>query len=236
MLHRASLALAVLLGCGLGANALATQDRPAALTVVTAKSIGKAASQQAETSVGLQAINDAAAAAVIGALTSQLSGRDVQLKLDAVDSSRVSLRDMSLAGNGLVRLEGSNTWMPIHFQALYDSDTQTVGSPSITFVAQPAHAGLDKKIARQLDTLVDRKLAGEFPAQPVAFDLGAASIVGGDTRYAVVHGNGIADFAAEGKSDVSVDAIYDRNARRWVKVEYQLGGERPDLETALATR
>ncbi|HVR81599.1 MAG TPA: hypothetical protein VHF02_05915 [Luteimonas sp.] len=235
-MNRASLALAVLLGCGLGANALATQDQAVSQTLVTGKSLDKAAAKQSITSVGLQAINDAAAAAVIGALDTQFQDRDIQFKLGVVDSSRASLRDIALDGRGLIRLDGASAWMPIRFQALYDSDTQTVGSPSITFVAQHTPSDLDTKVAGQLDSLVNRKLAAEFPAQPVAFDLSEVSVVGGDTHYAVVQGDGIADFAAEGKSDVAVQGIYDRIAHRWVQVEYQLGGERQDLEAVIATR
>jgi hypothetical protein len=238
-MHRAALAIAVLLGSSLGANALATQDRPAEKmvdkTFVTAKSLDKAASRQAVDAVALQAINDAAAAAVVGALATQLDG-DVQFKLGTIDSSRVSLRDMALDGHGLVRMDGDSLWMPIRFQALYDTDTQTVESPAITFVAEHTSKTLDKSVAKQLDAQVNRKLAVEFAQQPVAFDMRAVGVVGGDARYAVIQGNGIADFAAEGKSDVTVQGIYDRVAHAWVQVDYQLGAERTDPEHGLAAR
>ena len=231
-MRRALLALAVLVGCSLGANALATQDQ----TFVTAKSLDKAASRQAVDAVGLQAINDAAAAAIIGALATQLQDQDVQFQLGKVDSSRASLRDLALDGSGLIRLEGGSAWLPIRFQALYDTDTQTVESPAITFVAQHGRNALDKSVATQLDGLVDHKLASEFAQQPVQFDIADAGVVGGDARFALVQGDGIADFAAEGKSDLAVQGIYDRVAHRWIQVDYQLGGERPDLESSVAAR
>jgi hypothetical protein len=238
-MHRAALALAVLLGSSLGANALATQDRPADNTVdktfVIAKSLDKSASKQGVDTIALQAIDDAAAAAVIGALATQLDG-DVQFKLGTIDSSRVSLRDMALDGHGLVRLDGDSPWMPIRFQALYDTDTQTVESPAITFVGEHAPAQLDKAVAKQLDVQVDRKLAAEFAQQPVAFDMDSVGVVGGDARYAVVQGNGIADFAAEGKSDITVQGIYDRVANTWLDVDYELGAERTDLQRVLVSR
>lgn len=237
--HRAALALAVLLGSSLGANALATQDRPADnmvdKTFVTARSLDKSAAKQGVDTIALQAINDAAAAAVIGALATQLDG-DVQFKLGTIDSSRVSLRDMALDGHGLVRLDGDSPWMPIRFQALYDTDTQTVESPAITFVAGHARDPLDKTVAKQLDAQVDRKLAAEFAQQPVTFDMDTVGVVGGDARYAVVQGNGIADFAAEGRSDISVQGIYDRVANAWLQVDYQLGAQRTDLRHVLVAR
>jgi hypothetical protein len=234
-MHRVPLALAILLGCSLGANALATQDPSIDKTFVTAKSLDKSASRQAVDAVGLQAINDAAAAAVIGALATQLDG-DVQFKLGTIDSSRVSLRDMALDGQGLIQLNGGSAWMPIRFQALYDTDTQTVESPAITFVAEHAGKSLDRPVAQQLDAQVNRKLAAEFAQQPVTFDMGTVGVVGGDSRYAVVKGDGIADFAAEGKSDIAVEGIYDRDARAWIQVDYQLGAERTDLGHALVAR
>jgi hypothetical protein len=238
-MQRAALALAILLGFSLGANALATQDKPAdqtaAKTYVTAKSLDKSASKQGVDTIALQAINDAAAAAVIGALATQLEG-DVQFKLGTIDSSRVSLRDMALDGHGLVRLDGDSPWMPIRFQALYDTDTQTVESPAITFVAGHARDPLDKAVAKQLDAQVDRKLAAEFAQQPVAFDMDSVGVVGGDARYAIVQGDGTADFAAEGKSDITVQGIYDRVANTWLEVDYELGAERTNLQRVLVSR
>jgi hypothetical protein len=238
-MQRAALALAILLGFSLGANALATQDKPVGKTVnktyVTAKSLDKSASKQGVDTIALQAINDAAAAAVIGALATQLEG-DVQFKLGTIDSSRVSLRDMALDGHGLVRLDGDSPWMPIRFQALYDTDTQTVESPAITFVAGHARDPLDKAVAKQLDAQVDRKLAAEFAQQPVAFDMDSVGVVGGDARYAIVQGDGTADFAAEGKSDITVQGIYDRVANTWLEVDYELGAERTNLQRVLVSR
>jgi hypothetical protein len=235
-MHRASLALAVLLATSLGATALATQDgRTGSTTFVTAKSLDKSASRQAVDAIALQAINDAAAAAVVGALATQLDD-DVQFKLGTIDSSRVSLRDMALDGRGLIRLNDDSAWMPIRFQALYDTDTQTVESPAITFVAEHAGKALDKSVARQLDAQVDRQLAAEFTQQPVAFDMETVGVVAGDARYAVVQGNGVADFAAEGRSDIAVQGIYDRHARTWIQVDYQLGAERTDLQRVLVSR
>ena len=234
-MQHAALVLAVLLGSSLGANALATQDRPADKTFVTAKSLDKSASKQGVDTIALQAINDAAAAAVIGALATQLDG-DVQFKLGTIDSSRVSLRDMALDGQGLIRLNDDSAWMPIRFQALYDTDTQTVESPAITFVAEHAGESLDTPVAKQLDAQVDRKLAAEFAEQPVSFNMDTAGVVGGDARYAVVQGDGIADFAAEGKSDITVQGIYDRVANTWLQVDYQLGAERTDLQHILVSR
>ena len=233
---RMTLAFAALLSCGLGATAIASQSSaPASPTVIVAKSLHRDAGTAA--AVGVQAINDAAAAAVIGTLQSQFPEHDVELKLGAIQSKRVSLRDIELNGAGQIRLEGSAAWMPIRFVALFDSDTRTVGSPSITITpTATAAAALPIDIAR-LDAAVDRKLGAEFASQPVTFDLGAVSVVGGDARYTVVDGNGTADFGAEGQADVTVQGVYDRTAQRWVKVDYELGSQQASgFERAVAAR
>ena len=235
---RTTLAIAVLLSCGLGATAIASQSpAPAKPTVIVAKSLNKEAGKAAITAVGVQAINDAAAAAVIGTLQSQFPEHDVELKLGAIQTERASLRDIALDGAGQIRLEGSAAWMPIRFVALFDSDTQTVGSPSITITPTvAAAAALPIDIAR-LDATVDRKLGAEFASQPVAFDMGEVSVVGGDARYTVVAGEGTADFGAEGRADVAVQGVYDRAAQRWIKVDYELGSQQASvLERAVAVR
>ena len=233
---RTTLAFAVLLSCGLGATAIASQS---SASVKPSASVAKPLHPDAGAvaAVGVQAINDAAAAAVIGTLRSQFPEHDVELKLGAIHSERASLRDIVLDGAGQIRLEGSDAWMPIRFVALFDSDTRTVGSPSITITpTAPAAAALPIDIAR-LDAAVDRKLGAEFASQPVAFDLGEVSVVGGDARYTVVAGNGIADFGAEGRADVAVQGVYDRAAQRWINVDYELGSQQTSvLERAVAAR
>ena len=235
-MRRAQLLVALLVGCGLVSNVLATQEQPEAKTFVTAKSLDKRAPKAQVDAITQQAIDDAAAAAVIGALATQLHDDNVQFKLGDLDSSRASLRDVALDGRGLVKLEGATTWLPIRFQALYDTDVQTVESPSITFEPGNGKAPLAKSLATQLDRAVDQALAREFASQPARFLRGRARVVGGDARYALVQGEGIADFATEGRSGISVQAIYDRQAGRWVDVQYQLGDASVDDARALATR
>lgn len=235
---RTTLAIAVLLSCGLGATAIAAHSPvPGKRTPIAARSFDHQAKGDAFVAHG-QAIDDAAAAAVIGSLQNQFPEHDVELKLGAIQGERVSLRDIALDGAGQIRLEGSAAWMPIRFTALFDSHTRTVGSPNIT-ITPTAFASRDLPIdIPRLDAVVDRKLGAEFASQPVAFQLGEVSVVGGDARYTVVDGNGTADFGAEGQADVAVQGVYDRATQRWVKVDYELGNHQQAsvLERAVAAR
>src|SRR4051812_5999230 len=106
------------------------------VVLVQGRSVSPAAKGQTTTAIGTQAINDAAAAAVIGALQSRFDGQAVQFRLGDVLSERASLRDIALHGRGEIRFDASQAWLPVSFDALYDTDTQAVQSPSITLGAQ----------------------------------------------------------------------------------------------------
>src|SRR6187549_2404421 len=71
-----------------------------------------------------ESMDDATAAALIGALETRFAGREVALRMGDVQSERASLRDIALSGNAQIRLGQDATWLPISFEALYDTDTQ----------------------------------------------------------------------------------------------------------------
>ena len=70
-----------------------------------------------------ESMDDATAAALIGALETRFAGREVALRMGDVQSERASLRDIALSGNAQIRLGQDATWLPISFEALYDTDT-----------------------------------------------------------------------------------------------------------------
>ena len=178
-------------------------------------------------------MEDAAGAAVVASLRSQFDGRDVEFKLSDMDAERVSLRDVALLGEGRIRIDGDG-WLPIHFEALYDTATGTVLSPAITLDRNPA-AAPDTPIAG-LDGAVADALGDEFASQDVAFELDSAWRTGGGERFAVVDGQGVARFAGEGDAEVRLQAVYDMVDERWIHVGYALGGEPAPTAPAFASR
>lgn len=118
-----------LLLAGLAAHASAQQPRVP--VQVEGRSLDASAAGQTTTRHGLQAIDDATAAAVIGALQTRFDGQQVEFRLGEVSSERVNLSDIALHGHGAIRLGARQGWLPIRFDALYDSDTQVVESPTI---------------------------------------------------------------------------------------------------------
>ncbi len=191
--------------------------------LVQGSSTNVASQGQTTTAEGARAINDATAAAVIGALDSRFDGQSVQFRLGEVLSERASLRDIALHGRGEIRFDGAGEWLPIRFDALYDTDTQSVQSPSITLGAQ-YNARKDGSLPLGgLQVKVGKALSAEFESQQVSFDLQQASVIGGDGQRIVVEGNGIATFDGEGREAVTIQAIYDRGTGRWIDASYEFG-------------
>ncbi|MGV8923322.1 MAG: hypothetical protein ACOH1L_08245 [Thermomonas sp.] len=190
---------------------------------VQGRSTSVASHGQTTTEQGAQAINDAAAAAIIGALQTRFDGQSVQFRLGDILSERASLRDITLHGGGEIRFDSAGEWLPIRFDALYDTDTQSVQSPSITLGAQHTARNDGSLPLDGLQLRVNKALTTEFESQQVNFDLQQASIIGGDGQRIVVEGNGVATFDGEGSEDVTIQAIYDTRSGRWIDASYEFG-------------
>ena len=190
---------------------------------VQGRSTNVASHGQTTTSQGTQAINDAAAAAVIGALQTRFDGQPIQFRLGEVVSERASLRDIALHGSGEIRFDAVGEWLPISFDALYDTDTQVVQSPGITLGAQHAARIAAELPLQSLQSRVDRAISTEFKNQEVSFDLQQASVIGGDGQRVIVEANGFATFDGEGREDVTVQAVYDTRSGRWIDASYEFG-------------
>jgi hypothetical protein len=169
----------------------------------------------------LTAMDDATAAALIGALETRFADRDVALRMGDVSSERASLRDIALHGNAQIRLGQDAAWLPISFEALYDTDAQVVLSPSITLegssVADPRPAALPLP---GLQARVTEAMSSEFASQQVDVSLQQARVVGNDGRRLVVRAQGIARFDGDETAPVTVRALYEQNSGRWLDAQY----------------
>lgn len=212
-------ALAILLAT-LAATAFASQIPKAAVTV-EGRSTDASAAGQVTTAHGLQAINHATAAAVIGALETRFAGQGVEFQLGEVLGERVSLRDIALHGSGQIRFGRETSWLPISFDALYDSTNQVVESPAILLGASSPASSAQALPLQGLQAELARRMRTEFASQSVAFDLENSSVVGGDGRRVIVVGNGIARFDQEDAAPVQVQAIYDSFRKRWIDASYE---------------
>ena len=167
----------------------------------------------------LASIDDATAAALIGALETRFAGRQVALRMGAVESERASLRDIALKGSGQIRLGQDAAWMPIRFEALYDTDTQAVLSPAIVLEGTGV-ATAPKLPLPGLQAQVVAAMGDEFASQQVDVSLQKAQVIGSDGRRLVVRAQGIARFDGSETAPVTVRALYEQGSGRWLDAQY----------------
>jgi hypothetical protein len=169
----------------------------------------------------LASMDAATAAALIGALETRFAGRDVALRIGEVKGERASLRDIALQGSAQIRLGQDADWLPIRFEALYDTDTQAVLSPSITLEGtglagtKPAALPLPGLKAQVIEAM-----ASEFASQRVDVSLQQAQVIGNDGRRLVVRATGIARFDGAETAPVTVRALYEQGTGRWLDAQY----------------
>ena len=169
----------------------------------------------------LASMDAATAAALIGALETRFSGREVALRMGDVQGERASLRDIALHGNAQIRLGQDAAWLPISFEALYDTDTQSVLSPSITLEGTGMAAAKTAAIPLPgLQAQVIEAMASEFASQHVDVSLQQARVIGNDGRRLVVRAQGIARFDGSETAPVTVRALYEQGSERWLDTQY----------------
>lgn len=171
---------------------------------------------------GAQQMNDALAAAVIGSISRQFDTGDVTVQLGKVDVVPTSVRDRELRGTGRLRIDGDLQWIDFSFAALYDTANTEVTYPRLKLGSVGSASAADTALAKSLQAKVASALGEEFAGQPVAWKQGTTMVAGTQGRFARVSGTGIADFGPEGRVDASVEALYDRTTKRWLRVSYEL--------------
>lgn len=222
-MRRTLLTTAMLLGCGLVASAVAGPVNDSALPqAVVGKSLDLAPESRMQ---GNQAIDDATAAALIGAISSQFGERKVEVKLDKMDITVASIIQRDIHGAGRLRIGNDDAWIPFRFKALYDTAQTSVGYPDLTLggdeAGQPVQ--VDSAMAKKLTAEVDRRLRKEFAQQSPRVALDAVRLVPAGQRYLHLRASGTANFGQEGTTDAGVQALYDVRSGDWLQVSYELG-------------
>jgi hypothetical protein len=169
-------------------------------------------------------LQDAVAAAVIGSVSRQFDSDDVTVKLDEVRVVPASIQDQEVQGTGRLRLDGDPQWIPFRFVVLYDTQSAEVTYPRLQ-LGETTVAQADPALTRSLSERVDSALATEFEGQPVRWAAGKTTVSSASDRFVRVSARGEADFGVEGRVPAIVEGLYDRRDARWVRVNYELGGE-----------
>lgn len=171
-----------------------------------------------------QSLDAAIAAALIGAIAKQFGERRVEVKLDDVKSAPVNLIDLQVAGDGRLRIGEDEEWLPVKFEGLYDSMAAVVVQPRLTVgdAGDGVEVPLDSAMAAGLQAEAARRVQAEFALQPVSLRLDRVREVATGKRYARLEANGAVDFAEQGSSVATVNALYDRQSNEWLQLHYEL--------------
>lgn len=226
MLLRTAISSAVLASAGaLGvfSTVPATEPAPQPAPIFHAAALDKTAESRVE---GDLAMDDAVAASLVGAITLQFPKHKVEVKLDKVDVAPLSLRDRAVSGEGRVRIGNDDAWIPLAFNALYDTQDTVVTQPQLVFGSDAPSSMVSRQSAlvRGLSEQASRVLAKEFGQQSVEMRIEHASTSPAGSRYLHVQAVGQAVFEGEGREPTSVEALYDRTTGQWLRVSYDLGG------------
>jgi hypothetical protein len=215
----ASLATA-LIGCGLlGSSVFAQATVPHGQVVGSSLAAPPQSRMQAR-----QAIDDATAAALIGAISSQFDEPNVVVKLDHVEASPAGIIQRELHGAGRLQIGTDETWIPFGFQALYDSQQSSVGNPRVTLGDESGQGSVaDATMTKKLTAVLAQRLHQEFAQQPVRIALGSVRTVAAGKNYLQVQARGTANFGKEGATDADVHGLYDVRKDQWVQLDYELG-------------
>lgn len=196
------------------------QKRPA--MAVEGKALDAAPATRAEAA---EAIDEAVAAALIGAISAQFGEHEVEVKLDRVESDPLNLIDLKLSGEGHLRIGDDADWLPLRFTALYDSLAATVAQPRITVgdEGEGRDIAAASVLGRALLDQAAAQLKLEFARQPVRLRLDRIRELPASKRWLRLEGVGTVDFADQGSSVAHVRALYDRSRDEWLQVGYELG-------------
>lgn len=217
---RIAIAAALLLGAGSIIGGPASQQPPR-LDVVVGKALEAAPESREE---GRQAVDDATAAAVIGAIATQFGQRRIEVELGRIDATPAGLVQRDLSGSGRLRIGTDAGWLPFRFHALYDTEQASVGSPQLTLgTDQPgALLAAGSPVVRQLDSELARRFHLEFAQQSARIALNSVRSVPAGDHYLQLQARGTARFGREGQASADIRALYDTRSGDWLQLDYEL--------------
>jgi hypothetical protein len=214
---RAAIAAGLLLGAGfIGSPA----SQPQRLQVV----VGKALDAPASREEGREAVDDATAAALIGAIATQFGQRPVEVELGRIDAKPAGLVQRDLSGSGRLRIGGDAAWLPFRFHALYDTEQASVGSPQLTLGTDRPGIVLAARspVVRRLGHELARRFRAEFAQQQARIAMGTVLSSPAGDHYLQLHASATARFGGEGQAGADIRALYDTRTGDWLQLDYEL--------------
>jgi len=177
-----------------------------------------------------EVLDGVVAAALVGALSEQLGGRAVKIRLGQVDVRASSLRDRVVSGQGELQIDGAVEWLGFHFSTLYDSLYESAGYPELSIGTAGAQGRVvpnDSRLVREAEERVIAQLAQEFGYQKVWLQLDRIASIESGRRYLRIDASGTADFGRDGAAPARIEGLYDREEKVWLRVAYVLESAMP---------
>jgi hypothetical protein len=183
-------------------------------------------------------LDDAAPAAVIGAISSQFGERSVRVRLGRIDAAPAGIVQRDLHGTGQLQVGRDPIWIPFRFRALYDTEQASVASPELTLGGElPSHAlATDDRITRALRKEVGRRLHQEFAGQATEIRLADVRSAPAGTTFLRIQADGVATFGTDGRAAARIHALYDPRAGEWLQLAYELGADSVGTADTVAVR
>ena len=172
-------------------------------------------------------LEDAVASVVVVALTEQFDGKPISVNIDSYDVQVSGARERVVTGEGRVDVEGAAGSIAFRYRTLYDVLASSAGYPAITIGrigAGPERAvPNDAALIGELDRRIAGTLSNELGGRPVWLQLDSIESFETGQGYVRINASGIVDFGPDGRTPARVEALYDRNGRAWLRVNYELG-------------
>lgn len=230
-LHVLAIAAAVLLSplaSPAGArNPGAADGAPAAGLAI--KPAGKSRMQAPEPTPVSDPLQDAVASVVVVALTEQFDGKAISVNIDDYNVQVSGARERTVSGSGTVAIgsDAAGQAISFNYRTLYDTVSANAAYPAIAINGMgggtehmvPNDAGL----IAQLDQRVSSALSSELGGKRVWLQLDTIETFESGERYVRINAEGIADFGIDGSTPASIEALFDRHADAWLRVNYQFG-------------
>lgn len=172
-------------------------------------------------------LEDAVASVVVVALTEQFDGKPISVNIESYDVQVSGARERMVSGRGQVGIGNDGAPIAFSYRTLYDVLSANAGYPSIT-VGQVG-AGVERSVPNdalligELDERVASTLSGELGGKRVWLQFDDIQTFESGDRYVRINATGIADFGPDGSTPTRVEALYDRDGRTWLRVNYELG-------------
>ena len=183
------------------------------------------------------AIERAALASLLATAESLSAGNAVQVEI--VDLRAVPDSSTTLAMEGVGRMRvGTGGWIPMRFNAGYDSDLGEVFGLRVNPLAgatRTAGSQADPGTSERVSGQVAARILAEFPDQPTEISFVDVQPIADGEAHLAYRGTGLVDFHGEGVAPVDFSAIVDRGSGLVVALDYDLRLAQGHGETGAAT-